>query len=43
MEYYTQKRNRGREVYESSYTGTAIEHYAIDLNYVELPFNIHRT
>ncbi len=38
---YTQKGSRGVKVYESSYTGTAIEHYAIDLNYVELPFNIH--
>jgi hypothetical protein len=38
---YTQKGSRGVKVFESSYVGTAIEKYYLDLNYVEVPVIVH--
>lgn len=38
---YTQKGSRAVRVYESYYTGTAIEKYGISLNYAEVPLSFH--
>ncbi len=38
---YTQKGCRGIRVFESYYTGTFIEKYIVNLNYVELPLMLH--